>query len=108
MDIERASVPIKNMSYLYARDPSILAWGCSAVNKQCRKNLQAELGEKTSVQSEVSFQYYFHLVFFYKKEVFVMYLSSITKINNESFLPKWLFLLNNKQMVNFCLIMYVN
>lgn len=54
MDIETENIPTKNMSYLYARDPSIIAWGCGGINKACRKNLLEELGEKTSVDSAVS------------------------------------------------------
>lgn len=36
--------PVKNVSYLFARDPSIIAWGAAG---NCRKNLLPELGEVT-------------------------------------------------------------
>lgn len=38
-----------NVSYLYARDPSILAWGVAG---NSRKNLISELGEVTSSSAE--------------------------------------------------------
>lgn len=43
-DVLEAIPPVKNVSYLYARDPSILAWGAAG---NCRKNLLPELGEVT-------------------------------------------------------------
>lgn len=42
--------PIKNVSYLYARDPSIIAWG--GISGNCRANLNAQLTEATTVASE--------------------------------------------------------
>lgn len=36
---------LKNVSYLYARDPSVLSWGGAG---KCRKNLATELRETTT------------------------------------------------------------
>lgn len=52
MDADRESIPLlKNASYLYARDPSILAWGIVGAGAGCRKNLMPDLGEVTTASS---------------------------------------------------------
>lgn len=43
------AIPLKNVSYLYARDPSIIAGSAGIANS--RKNLIPELGEATTASA---------------------------------------------------------
>lgn len=54
--VEKETVPVKNVSYLYARDPSIISygrpWGHRADINNCKKNLIADLGDETHNSEE--------------------------------------------------------
>lgn len=51
--VERETVPVKNVSYLYARDPSLISygrpWGTNRAGiNNCKKNLIADLADEPS------------------------------------------------------------
>lgn len=56
--VEKETVPVKNVSYLYARDPSIISygrpWGMNrgGINN-CKKNLIADLEETNNIDEQL-------------------------------------------------------